>query len=157
MSNSKKAAIAVFKGKLSGYVKFKQNSTDQPVRISGKIEKLKPGKHGFHVHVYGNLLNSDCAKCGGHFNPYNKKHGGRRDLNSHAGDLGNIKANEDGIARFYFKTHKLSLYNNKKNIIGRSIVVHSGEDDLGKGGHKNSLTTGNSGSRVDCAVIGRDL
>ena len=141
---------------LKGYVKFKQNSPNQPVRISGKIENLKSGKHGIHVHVYGNLLKTECTKCGGHFNPYNKKHGGRGELNSHAGDLGNISPNKDGIARFYFKTYKLSLFNNKKNIIGRSIVIHRDEDDLGKGTNIDSLETGNSGPRLDGAVIGLD-
>ena len=42
----------------------------------------------------------------------------------------------------------------KYSVIGRSIVIHSKEDDLGKGNNKESLITGNSGSRLDCAVIG---
>ena len=28
-------------------------------------------------------------------------------------------------------------------MIGRSVIVHSDRDDLGKGGHETSLTTGN--------------
>jgi hypothetical protein len=32
--------------------------------------------------------------------------------------------------------------------------VHNGTDDLGLGGTASSLTTGNSGSRLGCAVIG---
>lgn len=40
------------------------------------------------------------------------------------------------------------------SIIGRSVVVHGSEDDMGRGGHELSLTTGNSGSRVAGGVIG---
>ena len=28
------------------------------------------------------------------------------------------------------------------SVVGRAIVVHAGEDDLGKGGFEDSLTTG---------------
>ena len=142
-------AIAVFQGKLKGsYVSFKQDDPFSPVKVSGHIENLAPGKHGFHVHQYGNLLSSDCANCGGHFNPTN--------LNSHAGDFGNITATQDGYSTFYFTTHKVSLFDGELSIIGRSLVIHEDEDDLGKGGHSDSLTTGHSGKRLDCAVVGYD-
>ena len=32
-------------------------------------------------------------------------------------------------------------------LIGRAVVVHQDEDDLGRGGHPTSLTTGNAGAR----------
>jgi Cu-Zn family superoxide dismutase len=40
------------------------------------------------------------------------------------------------------------------SIIGRSIVLHADEDDLGLTGHALSKTTGNAGARVACGVIG---
>ena len=154
--DKRRNAIAVFKGKLKGYVKFSQTGKKGPLRISGEISGLTKGKHGFHVHKYGNLLKTDCLKCGGHFNPTGETHGGLNSKISHAGDLGNITADSNGVAKFYLKTHKISLYNSKKNIIGRSIVVHRDPDDLGKGGYEDSLETGHSGPRLDCAVIGID-
>ena len=39
--------------------------------------------------------------------------------------------------------------------MGRSVVVHAKEDDLGLGHDKGSLTTGNAGTRIGCGVIGR--
>lgn len=147
-------AIAVFQKNLTGYISFIQDSKDGDVRINGVIKGLTPGKHGIHIHRYGNLMSVNCMGCGGHFNPLGRNHGGRYDKESHAGDLGNITANKDGVSRFRFVLRKKITLFGKHCIFGRSIVVHAEEDDLGKGGHHDSLTTGHSGGRVDCAVIG---
>jgi hypothetical protein len=41
------------------------------------------------------------------------------------------------------------------DLYGRSIIVHEDRDDLGKGPHEDSKTTGHSGKRIACAIIGR--
>lgn len=147
--------IAVFQNELNGYVTFSQDTPSSTVRINGHIENLEPGKHGFHVHAFGNLKSTDCMKCGGHWNPTKKLHGGRNDIESHAGDLGNINANQKGISKFRFETSKLQLFGDvTESIVGRSIVIHKDEDDNGTGGHDDSLITGHAGARLDCAVIG---
>lgn len=146
--------VAVFQGKLKGgYCTFIQDTSQSPVKVNGHVQNLTPGKHGFHIHTYGDIRKTDCLKCGGHWNPTNKQHGGLNDENSHAGDLGNIVIRQDGTADFNLKTSKITLYG-KNSIIGRSIVVHEDQDDLGKGGFPDSLTTGHAGARIDCAVIG---
>jgi Cu-Zn family superoxide dismutase len=41
------------------------------------------------------------------------------------------------------------------DLWGRSLIVHADEDDLGLGGHEDSITTGHSGARIACALWGR--
>jgi len=70
----------------------------------------------------------------------------------HVGDFGNIEANALGVANVGI-TDTLAKMDEFYGIVGRSIVVHADEDDLGRGGHETSLETGNSGARVACCVI----
>jgi len=42
------------------------------------------------------------------------------------------------------------------SILGRAIVVHELEDDLGKGNQTDSKTTGHAGGRLACGVVGLD-
>ena len=143
--------IAVFQGKLSGYIKFFETQNNN-IKIEINIKGLTPGLHGFHIHEKGNLLDK-CLSCKGHFNPTNKKHGDKLDKERHVGDLGNITANSKGEVKKIIYDNIIKL-KGKYSIIGRSVVIHSGVDDLGRGDNKESLITGNAGSRVDCAVIG---
>jgi len=69
------------------------------------------------------------------------------------GDLGNISVDENGVAEVEIVDKQIQLLG-AHSIIGRSIVVYAGEDDQGRGGHENSLTTGNPGPRIAAGVIG---
>merc|ERR1712169_95868 len=155
LSNKKNymSAIVVLKGDdgVSGEVKFEKK--DGAVHVTGEVKGLKKGKHGFHVHQFGDLTNG-CVSTGGHWNPEGKNHGAPGDAERHHGDLGNIEAGEDGVAKIDI-IDKIIQLSGENTIIGRAIVVHAGEDDLGKGGDEGSLKTGNAGGRVACGVIGR--
>ena len=75
------------------------------------------------------------------------------DKERHVGDLGNLKTDERGNA-YWATTDPLIRLFGDSSVVGRSVVVHQDEDDLGRGGHADSLTTGHSGARVACGVIG---
>ncbi|KYN26890.1 Superoxide dismutase [Cu-Zn] [Trachymyrmex cornetzi] len=137
---------------VTGNLKIVQTPLDGPVTITGTISGLTGGLHGFHVHEKGDL-SEGCKSAGAHFNPENNTHGAPEDTVRHVGDLGNIMANPDGEAIINITDNIISL-RGSNSIVGRSIVVHSDEDDLGKGNHSLSSTTGNSGDRWACGVVG---
>ena len=47
------------------------------------------------------------------------------------GDLGNIQADQHGVAIIDMEDRHLSL-TGINNIIGRGLVIHAGRDDMGK-------------------------
>lgn len=130
---------------VKGTVSFTQ--TDSGILIVADVEGLSEGKHGFHVHEFGDISSSDGTSAGGHFNPGDKEHAGPEDAVRHAGDFGNIIADENGKAH-YERVDSLISFEGKNNIIGRSIIIHVGEDDL------VSQPTGDAGGRVAHGVIG---
>lgn len=140
----------MLEGTAAGVIYFDQQG--ETCHITGTVRGLTPGKHGFHVHEYGDR-SAGCTSTGGHFNPYNKVHGAPTDEERHAGDLGNIIADETGCACVDIKDTKVTLIG-LDSVIGRAIVVHEGEDDLGQGGFDDSKTTGHAGDRQSCGVIG---
>jgi len=144
-------AVCVLKGdgETKGTINFEQTGAE--VTVKGVIEGLTDGNHGFHIHEFGDNTNG-CTSAGGHFNPHGKQHGGPTDEDRHVGDLGNVVA-ADGKANVEIKDKQISL-TGQQSIIGRTVVVHAGEDDLGKGGHDDSKTTGHAGGRLACGVIG---
>lgn len=69
------------------------------------------------------------------------------------GDLGNVKADDSGNVDVVLKDSQVTL-DGPLSVLGRTIVIHALQDDLGKGGHELSATTGNAGDRLACGVIG---
>jgi len=66
--------------------------------------------------------------------------------------LGNIIADNTNTSYVNIVDSVISL-NGPLSIVGRSIVVHRDEDDLGTVGDEGSLATGNAGARLGCGVI----
>ena len=151
---SKIIAIACFNHpNIKGTIELEEKNQTLLITIDLKSNKYKNSTHGFHIHEAGDL-SDNCKSACAHFNPYNKNHGGPDSEDRHVGDLGNIVFNKKGECKMSMKDKLVKLRGTKANVIGRSIVIHEQPDDLGKGGHDDSLTTGHAGGRITCAVIG---
>ncbi|KAJ6895146.1 superoxide dismutase [Populus alba x Populus x berolinensis] len=154
VASASKKAVAVLKGtsNVEGVVILTQEA-DGSTTVNARITGLTPGPHGFHLHQYGDTTNG-CVSTGAHFNPNNLTHGAPEDEIRHAGDLGNIVANADGVAEAIIVDNQIPL-SGPNTVIGRALVVHELEDDLGKGRHELSSTTGNAGGRLACGAFDR--
>ncbi|KAF8792532.1 copper chaperone for superoxide dismutase-like [Argiope bruennichi] len=150
-SKKLESAVAEIKGEcgIFGVVRFHQADKDLCV-IDGTVDGLSSGEHGLHIHEYGDL-SQGCESIGPHFNPTNSVHGGRDDLKRHYGDLGNIVADSNGRASFRIHDNIVKVF----DIIGRSLAVTAGRDDLGRGNNESSTIDGNSGKCLAAAIIAR--
>ena len=145
------SAVAIVRGagdnkdKINGTLTF--TDVADGVRVYGEVTGLSPGKHGFHVHQNSDLTDPQLKSAGPHFNPDGTKHGGPHGDMRHAGDLGNLTADADGKARIDEVFKGLSIRGEKNGIVGKSVIIHAGEDDL------STDPAGNSGDRVAGGAI----
>ena len=158
-------AIAVFnQHPVKGTVSFHQCEKHYNTIVSFKLSGLNPkSKHGIHIHRYGILsVENACDSTCEHYNPTGSIHGSNKlhGTERHAGDLiNNIETDNTGSYKYVYEDPMLNV----SDIIGRSVVIHSGIDDMGRWRddysnmerQQGSSTTGTSGSRIACSVIGR--
>ena len=122
--------------------------TGDGVELVAKIGGLNPdSKHGFHIHEFGNAIADDASSAGGHYNPQGHPHGLPDADMHHAGDMGNLEADQDGNAELTMTLRNVTLAGKKNPIIGRAVVVHAQPDD-------GSQPSGNAGDRIGVGVIG---
>jgi Cu-Zn family superoxide dismutase len=117
------------------------------VQVVADVTGLTPGKHGFHIHEFGDCSAADASSAGGHFNPGHHQHGAPDAADRHAGDLGNIEADSSGKAHLEWTDKVMKLAGND-SIVGHAVIVHEKADDL------KTQPTGNAGGRLACGVIG---
>lgn len=139
--------------KVKGDVCFYQKKGG--VEIQYMFTALPPGHHGFHIHRAGDLRGEGCKAACDHWHKGRPTvHGGPPSHKGprHTGDLGNLKMPEgkEEVHGSLFLKHVVL-----EELYGRSVIVHEDEDDYGRGPHEDSKTTGHSGARIACAVIGR--
>ncbi len=105
--------------------------------ISG-LPTTSSGFFGFHIHEGANCKGNNFSSTGNHYNPTNVPHP------LHAGDLPPLILCNGGayqcVATDRFKV---------REIIGRTVIIHSMPDDF------NSQPSGNAGTKIACGVICR--
>tara|TARA_B100000902_G_C26901048_1_gene712109 strand:- start:76 stop:660 length:585 start_codon:yes stop_codon:yes gene_type:complete len=160
---------------IQGKVVFFQSKKKEPVLVTIELSGLEPNRtRAIHIHELGDV-HEGCKSLGGHWNPTNETHGEYIDVDGnytgyecHAGDMiNNIFPDDKGKFFYQYYDDRIQLHGDvTKSIIGKSVVIHDGIDDLGLGGlnakgevinpkvHEDSLKTGNAGGRMACAIIG---
>lgn len=142
------AVIKDAKGVTIGSAKFVQEDTN--VRVTVEAKGLTPGLHGMHIHDLGVCTPPDFSSAGPHYNLHGKRHGLKNSSGAHTGDMPNLEANSDGIAKAVFTLKGVTLTQGVSSLFhegGTSIVIHAAPDD------EMTDPSGNSGERIACGVI----
>jgi Cu-Zn family superoxide dismutase len=147
-------AVAVFRGgPVEGTAVARREG--KGTTLSVEFTKLPKGKHGFHIHRAGDLRGTGCQGACEHFHvgpPCRHGAGPHTAGPRHSGDLGNLPSASS--THPFRHTYRLPQFP-PETLWGRTLIVHEKEDDLGRGNHPDSGTTGHSGARIGCAIFGR--
>jgi superoxide dismutase, Cu-Zn family len=129
------------------------------VTLVATISGLTEGEHGIHLHDKADCTAANGSSAGGHWNPIAKNHGKFGSDAYHRGDIGNIKADAAGNASITFSTNEwcIGCADEKKNIVGKGIIVHKDPDDFVTQASATVftpvITPGNAGARIACGGI----
>jgi Cu-Zn family superoxide dismutase len=143
--SSRPSAVAYVRGgtdtpNINGQVLFYQESGSVLVEadIAGLPQNSKTGFFGFHIHEGNSCAGAGFPQTGSHYNPRQSDHP------RHAGDLPPLMM-QQGHAHLEVRTDRFHV----RDIIGRTVVIHSDPDDF------KSQPGGNAGRRIACGVIRR--
>lgn len=129
-----------------GVLYFEQ--VGKEIHITGQIQGLPANStHGFHIHQFGDTTAPDGTSAGGHYNPEGHDHALPNGHARHAGDLGNVESNDQGVANIDLTVDNITLASVHNPILGRGVIVHAQPDDGGQ-------PTGNAGARIAAGVVG---
>ena len=123
---------------LSGQVRFYQERDRVLVvaEISGLPRDSETGFFALHIHEGGSCGGTAFSETGGHYNPATEEHP------AHAGDLPPLLSC-GGTAYLAVRTNRFRV----EDVIGRTVVIHSGADDF------HSQPAGNAGTKIGCGLV----
>lgn len=127
----------IFGNGVKGTVSFSRQA--EGVLVTAKITGLpRDGFFAFHIHEGTACTGTGFRDSKGHFNPTDKAHP------DHAGDLPPLLS-VGGKAYLSVLTDRFSL----EDILGRTVVIHTGTDDF------RTQPAGNPGEKLACGIIRR--
>ena len=142
-SSIRPPAVACLRGgtdapNLRGKVQFYQRcgSVFVTVHVFGLPEENPSGFFALHIHEGCGCGGEAFAETGGHYDPAGMPHP------RHAGDLPPLLSC-GGEAYLEVKTDRFSV----RDVLGRTVVIHSGSDDF------HTQPAGNAGTKIACGVI----
>ncbi len=104
--------------------------------VTGLPVKNTSGFFALHIHEGPSCQGEGFSKTGGHYSPLSTEHP------AHAGDLPPLLSCK-GRAYMKVLTNRFSL----KEIVGRTLVIHSGTDDF------RTQPSGDAGEKLACGEI----
>ncbi len=111
------------------------NGTILEVEVTG-VPETDTGFFALHIHEGGSCSGVGFPETGGHWNPGKTMHP------NHAGDLPLLLSNH---GRAYMKVFTDRFC--AEEIIGKTVIIHSGPDDF------HSQPSGNAGTKIACGLI----
>lgn len=143
------ASLDASQPQVTGLVLFRQLGPGARLEAYFALEgfPVEPNvsSRAIHVHQFGDL-SQGCESTGPHYNPLGVQHP------QHPGDFGNFVVRDGSLWKY--RAGLAASLSGPYSIAGRAVVVHAGEDDLGRGGNPASLENGNAGRRLACCVVG---
>lgn len=123
---------------LSGSVQFCQMAQGVLVtaHLSGLPRENESGFFALHIHEGGSCAGDGFPDTLSHYDPIGSPHP------DHAGDLPPLLSN-GGEAYLSVLTNRFRL----AEVVGRTVVIHSGPDDF------HTQPAGNAGTKIACGVI----
>ncbi|XP_006899334.1 PREDICTED: extracellular superoxide dismutase [Cu-Zn] [Elephantulus edwardii] len=135
--------------RITGLVLFRQLALGGKLEAFFDLEGFGDDANGssraIHVHQFGDV-SQGCGATGPHYNPLGVQHP------QHPGDFGNFLVRDGHLWKY--RAGLAASLAGPHSILGRAVVVHAGEDDLGRGGNQASVENGNAGARLACCVVG---
>lgn len=141
---------------------------DDHLVVTVEAEELEPGFHGLHIHTVGTCEPNSVAPDGGEPGNFLSA-GGHLQIDGRtehpaSGDLTSLQVGEDGTGMLVTTTDMVTLDDLRADD-GRAVIIHEGADNfaniptrytLPDGAtvpDEQTLSTGDAGGRVACAVL----